>query len=250
MKILLLIDTTLGGIAFGLVRLPDAPPIPASSMDFLGYEFKENGSVISIAEALDQLLRTRDLAIKDIHTIGVSVGPGSFTGIKIGIAFAEGLVTGSMQRIRLIGVSSLQSLGESFAKGIGNAWFLPVAAEQGFLTINMENLERLYACRVEEDQFALYDSDARRVQAAEFCFAAAKRVDIIGACPKIENRLTKEGMEVVWHNARDVASIAMSTMAQAVYQRWLENAFVESLTPLYLRKSTPEEKLRGIKGEQ
>ena len=53
---------------------------------------------ISRAEDLlvnvDELLRENDLSKKDIGLIAVSAGPGSFTGIRIGIATALGLKAG------------------------------------------------------------------------------------------------------------------------------------------------------------
>ena len=243
MKILLLIDTTLGGIALGLASLPDLDKDHSSPLNFLGYEFRENGATTCIAETLNQALKNNNLTINDIHTIGVSVGPGSFTGIKIGVAFAEGLVTGSMQRIRLIEVSSLVCLGEKFAADGKNLWFLSGTSEQGFLTMPVEEQQCLFVCKVEGEGLALYDVNSKRIYAAEISLAASKRVDIIGACPKIESRFVNSGVAIACHKGSEMLNFSMSAMVDAVYRRWLKNLFVESLTPLYLRKSTPEEKL-------
>ena len=250
MSSILLVDTTLGGVSISLMEVPESrAPIP-HPLPLLGSEFKDNGSAVCIAETFERVLGKSGRVLQDIQAVGVSVGPGSFTGIKIGIAFAEGLATGSSRRIRLIGVSSLQSLGEySAACGAMEGWFLPSAAEQGFFTIPVAGEQRLYMCRVEENQLVLHDGNVGLLGVADFFRENAKRVDIIGACPKIESRLSEWGIAVRSLTACDTVGVSVPAMADAVYRQWQRDACVDSLTPLYLRKSTPEEKL-GVKGER
>lgn len=57
---------------------------------------------------IDQLLRDCDLSPSEIDLYAVSTGPGSFTGLRIGIAAAQGLSAATGKP--LIGVSSLQAL--------------------------------------------------------------------------------------------------------------------------------------------
>jgi tRNA threonylcarbamoyl adenosine modification protein YeaZ len=57
---------------------------------------------------IDRLLRQASISVGELNSIVVSVGPGSFTGIKIGLATALGLraATG----IDCVGISSLAAL--------------------------------------------------------------------------------------------------------------------------------------------
>lgn len=57
---------------------------------------------------LEQLLVATDWQLKDLDFIGVVNGPGSFTGIRIGIATAQGL--GQVLKIPLVGINSLDTL--------------------------------------------------------------------------------------------------------------------------------------------
>jgi tRNA threonylcarbamoyladenosine biosynthesis protein TsaB len=58
--------------------------------------------------ALDFLLKTSELDIIDLNGLIVAVGPGSFTGLRVGLSAAKGICHGL--NIPIIGVSSLESL--------------------------------------------------------------------------------------------------------------------------------------------
>jgi tRNA threonylcarbamoyl adenosine modification protein YeaZ len=47
-----------------------------------------------LAEKTDELLRRHSIKFQDIHRIGFINGPGSFTGLRIGLAFAKGMAFG------------------------------------------------------------------------------------------------------------------------------------------------------------
>jgi len=57
---------------------------------------------------IDFLLKECGREIADMDGIGISIGPGSFTGIRIGMALAKGLCLSS--GIPLVGISSLEAL--------------------------------------------------------------------------------------------------------------------------------------------
>lgn len=59
------------------------------------------------------LLESNDLTMKDIDLVGVAVGPGSFTGIRIGIATAKGLL--EFLDTPVVPVSSLEILSRNFS---------------------------------------------------------------------------------------------------------------------------------------
>ncbi|MCT4566337.1 MAG: tRNA (adenosine(37)-N6)-threonylcarbamoyltransferase complex dimerization subunit type 1 TsaB [Maledivibacter sp.] len=64
---------------------------------------------------IDQLLSSLELSMKDIELIAVSRGPGSFTGVRIGIATVKGLAHG--WNIPVVGVSSLEGLAYNIKYG-------------------------------------------------------------------------------------------------------------------------------------
>jgi len=64
---------------------------------------------------VDEILRRNGMAIQDIDGIAVSIGPGSFTGIRVGVSTARGLA--QSLNIPLVGIPSLDAL----ALGIGTS---------------------------------------------------------------------------------------------------------------------------------
>lgn len=82
---------------------------------------KKTHSHRQLAE-IDFLLKSLDLSLDAISAIAVSVGPGSFTGVRIGLSIAKGLSYTLNKPI--IGVSCLLSLARQIAEP--NAVLAPV----------------------------------------------------------------------------------------------------------------------------
>ena len=59
---------------------------------------------------VDELLRETGIAPDELDAVAVGMGPGSYTGLRIGVSFAKGLCYG--QQIYLIAVGSLEALAE------------------------------------------------------------------------------------------------------------------------------------------
>ncbi len=71
---------------------------------------EERNHAKKIAVFVDELLRESGVAADDLDAVAVSKGPGSYTGLRIGVSFAKGLCYG--QNIPLVAVGSLDSLVE------------------------------------------------------------------------------------------------------------------------------------------
>ena len=74
----------------------------------------------NVAVFVDELLRENDVAAEELSAVAVGMGPGSYTGLRIGVSFAKGLCYGL--QIPLVAVGSLDSLvqvaREDYAAGI------------------------------------------------------------------------------------------------------------------------------------
>ena len=82
----------------------------------LSYEARGNRGGV-LLPTVDQVLKKAGVAARDLDTVAVSVGPGSFTGLRVGLATAKGLALGS--GARLVGVPTLEALAEGYAYADG-----------------------------------------------------------------------------------------------------------------------------------
>ena len=60
------------------------------------------------AVLVDQVLKAQGIRAQDLDAVCVSAGPGSYTGLRVGVSTAKGLCFGA--GIPLIGVGTLESL--------------------------------------------------------------------------------------------------------------------------------------------
>ena len=83
----------------------------------------ENGELISLRESdegrdharkvgvfVDEILRENRLSPEDLDAVAVGKGPGSYTGLRIGVSFAKGLCYGLQKP--MIAIGSLDALTE------------------------------------------------------------------------------------------------------------------------------------------
>lgn len=89
---------------------------------------------------IDSMLRESEKDINDINCIAVAAGPGSFTGIRIGVATARGLA--QALDIPAVPVCTLQALAEAiFAPGVLICPLLDARRNQVYAAIYRRNNE-------------------------------------------------------------------------------------------------------------
>lgn len=77
---------------------------------------------------VDHLLQMTKISLKEIGGIAVSQGPGSYTGLRIGIATAKGLALA--HRLPVVGISTLEGLAQNIVDFSGRIFTLMFARAQ------------------------------------------------------------------------------------------------------------------------
>ena len=81
----------------------------------LGESYQNTGMTHSqtLMVMAEDLLRQCGKTVSDLDAVAVAAGPGSFTGVRIGVATAKGLAWGA--ELPCVGVSTLEAMAESLA---------------------------------------------------------------------------------------------------------------------------------------
>ncbi len=75
---------------------------------------KSHASMLTIL--IEKLLREKDIEINSLDAIAISKGPGSFTGLRIGVSCAKGICYAL--GLPLISVNTLQLLAQGFLQSL------------------------------------------------------------------------------------------------------------------------------------
>src|ERR1700722_9751742 len=99
------LDTSTLTLSLALVERDRAGQIDI--LDQRTYEPPEKQSEL-LPAVLGEMLRTRGVQLRDLEGIAVGTGPGSFTGLRIGLSMAKALAYAA--KLKVAPVSSLQAL--------------------------------------------------------------------------------------------------------------------------------------------
>lgn len=188
-----------------------------------------------LAPAICDTLTEAGKTLDDVAALAIDVGPGSFTGLRVGIALAKGLAFA--RDLPVFGILSLDALAEQ-------AWrdLPPDALKQGFATTldayRGQVFIKQFGARRGED-----DGEATVVELDEWLDSPEGRTPLFGQVPKArladirERGLFLPSGEQVVPQAAAVGRLAAERVASGH-----PPGDVFALLPVYLRKSAAEEK--------
>jgi tRNA threonylcarbamoyladenosine biosynthesis protein TsaB len=97
---LLAVDTSTAQIGLGLY---DGSQVVAESV-----WYSQQHHTVELAPALSELMQRAGVSMGDVEAVGVALGPGSFTALRVGLAFVKGLTLS--RKLAIIGIPTLDVL--------------------------------------------------------------------------------------------------------------------------------------------
>jgi len=217
MKILS-IDTSSSNCATAL--LEDDKLIDENSLNN-GKTHSEN-----LIPLIDELLKRNNLGFNEIGLISVSIGPGSFTGIRIGIASIKAIA--QVHNIKIAGVTSLETLAR--------------------IDESEKNKVCLIDCKNDQVYFAAFDKDYNLIDD----YKADDINNLLDTLKNFEGSVfIGDGAifhkELLQNNIKNISILenAMQTAentGKIGYKKLLENSLynADTIVPFYIRKSQAE----------
>ena len=211
----------------------------------LGESYQNTGLTHSqtLLQMAQDLLKTCGKTPADVTAVAVAAGPGSFTGVRIGVAAAKGFAWGA--EIPCVGVSTLEAMAESL--GAWEGYIVPTMDARRSQTYTaLFRAEGGKLTRLEEDQAISYAQLGEKIKKCE------KPIFLVGDGAEICYNILQETVPGLvlppehhrHQRASGVALVAERTLATG------EKPHGGSLKPNYLRLSQAErERLEKQKKE-
>ncbi|WP_025342638.1 tRNA (adenosine(37)-N6)-threonylcarbamoyltransferase complex dimerization subunit type 1 TsaB [Mannheimia varigena] len=187
-----------------------------------------------ILPMVDELLTQANIQIKDVNYLVFGRGPGSFTGVRVGVSVAQGLAMGA--NLPVVAVSNLKAM-----------------AEEAYQKLGAEKVIALIDARMNEVYFAQFERNGEQwneVEAEQVCspekaisqFQVSENVVVVGTgwaaySQFSEQNLPLEVSEITLPSAEYMLSIAEVEIQNSNTQSALE------IEPVYLRNEVTWEKL-------
>ncbi len=160
----------------------------------------------TVLEKIDVVLKQAGLGLSDLTAIAYGAGPGSFTGVRIGISVAQGL--GLANSVPLISISSLQVVAQGALRKT-DAASVCVAQDARMNEIYTARFERHGKIARLMGSEALLSPEAVMADATDGLAGDAwERVQILQDLAAERQALNK------WPNAKDMLPLAAKALAE------------------------------------
>jgi len=218
------------------------------------------GSAKTLAPAIQKLLAQDGLTPKDLHAIAVVQGPGSFTGLRVGIATAK--VMAYALQIPILAIDTLEVIAQQVSDSrtepdsrtvLGSQSLDLFAVADAFRGQSFWAKYRIGAGECIETTRTRIDDNTwlaqeLSVQDPSGCICVAgpsleKLRDCYREIPSAESQTALDKSHLVWE-PKQLGEPRASTVARLGWRAWLRDQTVEpfGLLPMYYRSSAAEEK--------
>ncbi len=196
----------------------------------------------TVLPLIDNVLKKAGLSLSEISALAVSIGPGSFTGLRIGLSTVKGLAYG--WKIPVVGVPTLHAVAARVTEWDGLICpFLDARKKEVYAALFRKKAGTLE--RLTEDLVSPPENILQLIQSLktpEPCLFIGDGSQVYGNL--IRSSFLRNGVLVTLGECYASTAAAVARLAEARIQK---NEFdpIGPLVPLYLRPSEAEVK-RGV----
>lgn len=228
MALILSLDTSTSICSAALHR--NGKPIAVNEV----HEEQTHGARLAVI--IDHLFKSSNLLPSDLNAVALTSGPGSYTGLRIGVSTAKGLAMS--RRIPLIAIDALTVLALSVSRQ---------DAHQGSLLCPMLDARRMEVyCAVFDHQMKLVQPiQAKVIEPESFAdLLSANKLLFFGngaeKCKSILQHPSAHFIRNVYPSAAHLGELA--------YQKYLSSAFEDliSFEPLYLKEFLTKQSTKNL----
>jgi len=198
-----------------------------------------NSHAEQIAQTVSFVLESNGLTGADIQRVGVAVGPGSFTGLRIGMAFLKGFFF--QHRVKVLSISSLACVANSWSTRKGTLWVAFDARKNDVYAAQFSVKDGL-VCRISDDRLISIEEFCPHIRAEDYILTDTlgyMKSSVFTHLPDNAQVFSLEDHAV----QRGLACAKIASRESEESGNWIS---ISDLTPRYIRLSAPEEKKKRL----
>lgn len=187
-----------------------------------------------ILPMVDELLQKAEIQLSDVDFLAFGRGPGSFTGVRVGVSVAQGLAMGA--NLPVVAVSNLKAM-----------------AEEAYQTLNAEKVIALIDARMNEVYFAQFTRQGNEwieIVPEQVCspekaisqMQADENTVVVGTGWAAYSQFSEQNLPLVISEITLPSAQYMLSLAEVEIKKGNTQSALE-IEPVYLRNEVTWEKL-------
>ena len=175
-----------------------------------------------LTSSIQDILNENNLGVKDLSAVFIGIGPGSFTGLRIGFSVAKGLCY--PHNINLIGISSLKIIANSVIK-----------ENKNIISLIKDKGEHYYISKYSSDLIEIMQPKIQLINSDYMSSILDKESIIVvnsNESKEFISQIVKEKTKVF---SRTISSIDMISLSDKSFEekKFEDIAYIE---PMYVKK--------------
>jgi len=175
-----------------------------------------------LTSSIQDILSENNIDVKDLSVVSIGIGPGSFTGLRIGFSVAKGLCY--PHNINLVGISSLKIIANSVIK-----------ENKNIISLIKDKGEHFYISKYNSDLKEIIQPEIELINSDYMnSIIDAKSIIVVNSDESKEfiSQIVKQKIKII---SRTVSSVDMISLS---YKSFKEKKFedIAYIEPLYVKK--------------